>query len=100
MRGYFDGDGCISLKKSSQINLTSTFDFVNSFQEILSKKLDIKNKKVQSCKKSFYILYKRKEDIFKILTFLYKDSKIYLERKHNLYLEYVSYYSDIIEKTD
>lgn len=100
MRGYFDGDGSISLKKSSQINLTSTFDFVNSFQEILSKKLDIKNKKVQSCRKSFYILYKRKEDIFKILTFLYKDSKIYLERKHNLYLKYVSYYSDIIEKTD
>ena len=93
IRGYFDGDGCISIKKEFQLNITGTKEFITSIQEILCKNLEITKTKFSKRRKEVEIYsmqYKGKQNCIKILDFLYKDCKISLERKNKLYLSILS----------
>ena len=89
MRGYFDGDGCISkcslvnkrkvVQKS--FNILGTFNFINAYKIILEKNCNINCNKI--CKKGniYSISYSGNVIINNIYNFLYKDATIYLERK-------------------
>ena len=93
IRGYFDGDGCISIKKEYQLNITGTKEFITSIQEILIENLKINITKFSKRKKEVEIYsmqYKGRQNCIKILDFLYKDCKISLERKNKLYLSILS----------
>lgn len=88
IRGYFDGDGCITydhLNITPLSNMLGTEKFLYRVKEILSE-LNI-NSNITSDKrmKDTKILNIKKSDVNDFLDYLYKDSKIYLDRKFNRY---------------
>lgn len=104
IRGYFDGDGCIYLRKvklqsgkektKKFVSITSCSKKVLKQIEKLLKKLNlirinknhIKFPKTYNGKKHPPFLgFKHRTDVYNFLNFMYKDAAIYMERKWNLY---------------
>jgi intein-encoded DNA endonuclease-like protein len=92
IRGYFDGDGCISISEQNdvQINITGNNTFIEQLQEILIKATGASRTKLQLYKKSCSVFWHGKNACFKVLDYLYKDSTISLDRKNKLYKKIVS----------
>lgn len=93
IRGYFDGDGSISISKTGRpnLNIVSTVMFIEEMSKILKNKLDINGfiyqdkRTIGKTTRQFYIT--KKEDMKKFLEWIYKDATIYLDRKHQKYME-------------
>lgn len=86
IRGYFDGDGCISLdldKRYSVVGFVGTKEFLERISKILSEELDIENPVLQQKKgsKCWNLQYGSIIKCNKIYNYLYKDCNIYLDRK-------------------
>lgn len=96
MRGYFDGDGCIThIKPNSKIRsykyqpsfyLLGTPKFIDEYEKHLLKVIDRNkpNKRIQRkawSESTNAIQYGGTKLVPKIFNFLYKDATIYLERK-------------------
>lgn len=95
LRGYFDGDGCISIfeRKDSNKKMPGTgiignlkmIEYIRSiFNKLTNSKLNI-NKIYSKHGKELGKLYYTCKNAVKILDFLYKNSNIYLNRKYNKY---------------
>lgn len=93
LRGYFDGDGCLSLRKKDK---NGTLSFMAS--KIFNDKLEILFKtKFNIHSKSYWkkgtsinvtqLCIAGNRQILKILDWLYKDANIFLNRKYNRYIE-------------
>lgn len=104
IRGYFDGDGCISTSEMNGkphilITITGMSDMLQSISDFLitEKVLRVKpkihkdNRREYTYSVYFYGIDHNKE----ILDYLYKDANIYLDRK---YEKYIDFYSDYNEK--
>ena len=79
MRGYFDGDGCIS---GTKFMLNGTKEFLDIYIDILRENTKISNAGYwQMDGKSFRWTHASKKDLILIKEFLYKDSTICLKRK-------------------
>lgn len=91
LRGYFDGDGCISWDKryanghKSTIHVAGNYNFLNeSFNKYFPTSCTLRlYKKSKQC---YDYTIQNKKQVMKFLTYLYADSKIYLDRKYKLYL--------------
>lgn len=90
LRGYFDGDGCISWDKryksgnKSTIHVAGNLDFLeNSFNKYFPTNCTLRLYKKST--KCYDYTIQDKKQVLKFLAFLYNDAKIYLERKYNLY---------------
>jgi hypothetical protein len=89
IRGVFDGDGCLYIKgKNCTAKITSTEDFCKELVKIVREYLDI-NSNYYSIKnlditKNFMVGGKRQVKIF--LDWIYEDAELYLERKHQKYI--------------
>lgn len=90
IRGYFDGDGGFSLYydknnwRKMTAEIISSEYFCYSLKDFLTKKLNIgiwinKSKKAKTLKIS------GTNQVMKFLDWIYKDSKVYLNRKYNKY---------------
>lgn len=85
-RGYFDGDGGISLsknKKRAQLYCTSTKEVLNwliSFLELNTTPILEHN-----CKNTYRISINGFRKVKEKATFLYKDATIFLDRKYQIY---------------
>jgi intein-encoded DNA endonuclease-like protein len=87
VRGYFDGDGCITKnnKRDLYVSFTGTFEFLTSLQQLLIKELGYtivkfsKRKNDESNNYTFVFGGNLKIGIF--YKWLYKDATIYLSRK-------------------
>ena len=106
IRGFFDGDGCISI---SQMNgkphiftvITGQPDMLKGISDFLiSEKVIRVYPRIQKDKRRsftynvhFYGIDSNKE----FLDYLYKDSDIYLDRKYN---QYMDFYKDFDEKAN
>lgn len=94
IRGYFDGDGCISYNNKSHtemsISLLGTKDFLEELQRNLPLEKENKIYKEKN-KKVYQLSFQRSRGIY-ILNYLYKDAKIYLDRKYKRYKEYCRLY--------
>lgn len=88
IRGYIDGDGCISTRK--RLSVVGTESFLNSMQGYFIKSLNIKPTNVRPDKRGKHFIYEKggKETLL-ILEHLYSDSNIYLDRKYNKALAYL-----------
>lgn len=88
IRGYFDGDGCINI--NGTINILSTKNFVSKINDIFLNEIFIENSgNIRLAKKNNDItcsILFRKNDSKKILDWFYTDSKIYLKRKYDRYI--------------
>ena len=93
IRGYFDGDGCISIInrktiKGLKINIVGTYEFLNSLQKILITKIGITPKKISqitSNKNTYQLNFKSKSDVLKFKEFIYNGSTIFLNRKKEVF---------------
>jgi transposase len=94
IRGYYDGDGGVSLTdiktRSATTKIISTIEFCQSMISIIETQTgihfgepynDVESKNVYS------IRLAGNPQIANFLDWLYKESTIYLDRKYNLYLE-------------
>lgn len=105
IRGYFDGDGSIKKKTSLTFQIDCTSLRMILALEKAIKELDNtislsitkrepgteeenKNKKIKSLR-PIYRLYCYGENAKKVFQLMYTDAEIYLERKHDRYLQYV-----------
>jgi len=93
IRGYTDGDGSLYICKNNNIGISwsSNKEFLESLMEILLKNNLINIKyKIQNPSAIHFVNISKRESVFKIINYLYKDCAIYLDRKYNKYLEIIS----------
>lgn len=75
IRGYFDGDGCISIgKRSQQVTFLGTFEFLDKIQDILVKECNLNKAKPFKRNNIYSVCYSGKFNCIKISKFLYKNS--------------------------
>lgn len=86
IRGYFDGDGCVSITKRGdcQISFIGTSKFLNSINYIVNKEIGLPKKKLVPDKRSnaISIKWSKKYDVNLWYNYLYKDATVYLDRKY------------------
>lgn len=97
IRGYFDGDGCISIRKRNdrkrktsmvyQFTITGRKEFLEVVNNILTQNTGINKLQLKSLPRTFAqaLHYGGRNVVMKLLDYIYKDSSIYLQRK---YLKY------------
>lgn len=88
IRGYFDGDGCVSLREhkngtvTGRVNIVGSHAFIQSLAEIIKTEIlvdchiDIRG----NCSA---LRIDKKQDAFDFLKWIYDGSTLYLNRKHN-----------------
>jgi intein-encoded DNA endonuclease-like protein len=85
IRGVFDGDGCIHISKSGDINinLVGNIDLMTEIQNILVSKCGLNYTKFGRSKSEniVYIKYGGNIQTIKILSYLYDNSNVYMDRK-------------------
>lgn len=93
IRGYWDGDGCLSWcdKNHTQpcIEVVGTNQFLESIKKYLNLNAKLQAKNYDSTTRQFSISRKQ---AFNIIKYLYSNSTIYLDRKYKIYLEYCRLY--------
>lgn len=99
VRGYFDGDGCITTKghseryknKQYKVCIVSTLDFCIELSKLtngqlrVNNSLEIRHKERNNCTRQFIVSGNKQVKTF--LDWLYKDATIYLKRKYDRYQE-------------
>jgi intein-encoded DNA endonuclease-like protein len=89
IRGYFDGDGCVSIKKgkntsSLRVHFVGTYEMLHGIQNVLINELNITKTKINQLtkdKNTFQFEIRRKNDIQLFKDFIYYDNCICLSRK-------------------
>jgi hypothetical protein len=92
IRGYFDGDGCITFHKElppksskAEINMRGTLDFLWAVKNLFQDRLTLNSKTTPKLSNGIGILkYSGNRLCTEIRDFLYKDATIYLGRKYDL----------------
>jgi intein-encoded DNA endonuclease-like protein len=92
IRGYFDGDGYISdpMKGPISISLLGTKEFLESIVEKLELKgkSSILKKDERHLNNTFHISMFG-QDARNLISYIYKDSTVFLERKHDRYVNHI-----------
>lgn len=91
IRGYYDGDGGISIKKVKQIYFIGTYELLNSINLFFTNQLNIPLRNVHRKYPSKIYKLQYFSQIKIVLDFLYKDCNIYLDRKFQKYQLYNQY---------
>lgn len=91
IRGYFDGDGSISVNtkmgKGSSFKITSSFAFARSVKKIITSKVEV-NMGVDLSSNSSSVYDARSNgdrQVEKITDWIYGDATIFMKRKHDIY---------------
>ena len=93
IRGYFDGDGGLSLRKNKnniytgKISIVSNLKFLEGLKNFLEEELNIKIHLYQRSEFFGEIRIMKKQDVIIFLKYIYKDSNIFLDRKYKDYLK-------------
>ena len=98
IRGYFDGDGCITsgINKGKNIYRAgftcANKDFLEDLINFLNINVGMSKHKIVLDKKSHAkdMFWCAKEDLIKFYNYLYKNATIYLDRKYNKYTEIIA----------
>ena len=97
LRGYFDGDGCIThIDKAHTriaIKICGTIDFLKEYQKYLPLKKTYKIYKTRSVPELAF----NDNTALNICKFLYENCSIYLKRKYELYNSYCRSYEELYE---
>lgn len=97
LRGYLDGDGCISIyNKKQRLSVTFTSgseDFLWRLSEVISLTLKIKRHNVFSNHWAFQVKYSTREAV-PLLKYCYSEIEdgLYLGRKYNKFLDFFGLY--------
>lgn len=97
LRGFFDGDGCISFNTHGRETvhprlgfMCASKSFIEKVEEILRSSCDLKFKKLYKNSKSdaWSLEYEGNNQVKKIFDYLYKDSCFHLSRKYNKFINH------------
>lgn len=97
IRGYFDGDGCISRTESEKnkrfyynCSLLSSIYMVEEIKRVVNEQCQEIDLGIYNRKNSqYYMLHtNNKKSFYSFINYIYKDSTIYLDRKYQRYVEY------------
>lgn len=98
IRGYFDGDGWISIKRNNTFNFgiaSGSYEMLESLNDLLSEHSGIMKINIKQKNSNLNTLtYSSVTDIIKIYHYLYKDSNISLERKKQKFEEVIKYFQN------
>ena len=101
LRGYFDGDGCIyydQTRNKNQVHITGTYEFclmVSNILNMLDCKHNIYHPK-QSGENNTYVLRTcGNKSSYILLSWMYKDADIKMNRKYRKYLDFCNIYLTI-----
>lgn len=92
IRGYFDGDGCISQYKYTynknliygKVKFSSgSYKFIKQLQNMLYRKLNITRNKIFFHNNCYNIYYINGQDLKLIYKYFYLNARRYLKRKYN-----------------
>ena len=92
IRGYFDGDGSVSISFKKNVNFVSgSFDMLKSIGEIISFGCNVKIPEIYNYKenKFGYICWGDKNQIKSIFHYFYDNSNIFLERKKQKFINII-----------
>ncbi len=83
IRGYFDGDGCITPSKTAVgcISFCSSHSFIASLKKYLVRELDFSKNKVEDTGNAAVVRWSGREIVERFFHFIYKDATVYLPRK-------------------
>lgn len=92
IRGYFDGDGWFTNTDSCfQVGIIGTENFIQGFLDNIE---DInKTNKIFTCHReegAKRYIFGAYQDVLNFLNWIYKDSKVYLDRKYEYYLDFIN----------
>lgn len=92
VRGYFDGDGCLSRRRHSGavryiFNVVSSASFCDTLKTILSANLGVRAYSQQSKSQIHNIAVTGNQQLKILMDWLYKDATFFLPRKHAVYLQ-------------
>lgn len=90
IRGYFDGDGCISLQQQvhsirKEVSLLGTKEFLESLVKETGIGGAIIKKEKRTVSNTYYIAWHKKEGE-EMLDYMYGNASVYLQRKYEKYL--------------
>lgn len=95
IRGYFDGDGCVSYSNKEHtkvcVNIVGTEHMLDAINHYIPKCLYKHKKSDNGCT---YILSASGKNAFEFINYLYKDASIYLDRKYQRYKEFCRIYEE------
>lgn len=86
VRGFMDGDGCISIKDGKNKFYSLSFTGTKDMMEELKNILDVDNK-ITYYRNAYALSIGKKKDVLRILAWIYSNAELYLERKYSKYLE-------------
>lgn len=89
IRGYFDGDGCISGKQDRPFfEITSEKTAVESMQLYLMRDCAFRKTKLRFCRNAYTLRYGGRNQVCKIYHYLYDDAHVFLKRKYDKFRSY------------
>lgn len=96
IRGYLDGDGCISVPKDkSKVSwsIIGNYNFLNGLKKYIEENIyDYKLNLIKHSQSNIYSISKGGRFVAEIfLDWIYKDATIFLQRKYDKYLEIKKY---------
>lgn len=112
MRGYFDGDGCISYSNRKSYykdkeydflspvwSVVGTKNFISKYKNILENELNIKISNIKKIRNIYAITITGKQNLPKLYRWLYNNSnQFFLKRKKEKFEYIVNYYDNKIKK--
>ena len=94
IRGYFDGDGCLTKnKKERYLSFTGTLDMLENIRQRLNINATVKKDK-RSKSDIFSLQTGGNRKVLEIFDYLYKDATVFLERKKELFLKLKEEYNN------
>lgn len=88
IRGLFDGDGSISRGKIYSVSFSGTIEIVISIKNILINMFNVFDAKIYKQENNFAtVRWSAKKDMKNILSYMYNDSNMFLDRKYQIYKE-------------
>jgi hypothetical protein len=95
IRGYFDGDGCVSTGKNNIIvtNFVGTSDMLKGISDfLLSEDVIRTNPSIYEKGNAHEMFIYGADNIKDMYLYLYKNSSVYLDRKHKKFVDYFNDY--------
>lgn len=94
IRGLVDGDGCI-LSNLKGVDLVGSYELLATVQNKLKYYLQVESHKIMRHGKIYKISYRAREDVYKIVKFLYGQHSVSLTRKQELANKIIQNYEKI-----
>lgn len=95
IRGYFDGNGCITTKKDGRfysISFCGTKEILQSIENSIDNFTWYWSKRKEGDNNNYTIATGQQKQVEVFLDYIYKDATVFLDRKYDKYLEFKKMY--------